>query len=112
MVHSVSQQQAFDLACKWATDLGCPEVGRCVLLEQSMGASRARAVVHYGQELSTIKAAKPVLISEVMHLEIGELATKALLQVLRMAREVTANVSEAVGWTSGSPSAKAGWGTH
>ena len=101
MAPQASQQQAFDSACGWATGLGCLETGHCVLLEQSMGRSKARAVVHYGQELPVIEGAEPVLISDVMHLEIGELATKALLQVLRMVREVSVKGSEAVGWTSG-----------
>ena len=109
MVHAVSQQQAFDQACGWASGLGCDEVSHCVLLEREMGRSKARAVIHYGQELPIIEGAEAVLISDVMHLPVGELATRALVQVLRMVREVSVGASEASTWVSGRVSGTAAY---
>ena len=66
-----------------------------------MGRSKARAIIHYGQELPSVEGAEAVLISDVMHLPVGELATRALLQVLRMVREVSVGDTDASVWVSG-----------
>ena len=67
MVHAVTQQQAFDHACRWASNLGL-ETGHCILLEQEMGRSKARAIIHYGQELPAVEGAEAKLISDVLSL--------------------------------------------
>lgn len=108
MVHAVTQQQAFDHACRWASNLGL-ETGHCILLEQEMGRSKARAIIHYGQELPAVEGAEAKLISDVMHLAVGELATKALLQVLRMVKEVSVGDSEQSTWTAGRVSGTAAY---
>ena len=104
MVHEVSQQQAFDLGCRWARACGADETWHCVLLERPMGASKARAVIHYGQNFPQVDGARPRAIADAMQLPIGELAVAALLQVQRMATGVdterqTAETAES--WVSG-----------
>ena len=58
MVHEVTQDAAFTAACNWADSLGFPDASdKCVLLEQSMGNSRARAVIYYGMQVAAVDGA-------------------------------------------------------
>lgn len=100
-MHEVNQQQAFTQGCLWARELGCAETDHCILLEDDMGTSRARAVSHYAQLPLVICGALPVPVSEVMHLSIGESAMESLLHVERMVKEVSVGSSHNVSWSSG-----------
>ena len=101
MVHDVSQQQAFEQACCWSRQLGCDTVDHCVILECDMGQSRARTIMNYAPSAPKLPGAEVIKISEVMLLPIGELAVRALAQVERMAKSITAKHSEVSGWQSG-----------
>ena len=101
MVHALSQQIAFDMGCRWAKQLGAQEVGHCILLERPLGNSRARAVVHYDQQMPSCDGATRVAVSSVMHLPIGELAVAAMLQVQRMVAGVDVGDQPVGPWVSG-----------
>jgi site-specific DNA-cytosine methylase len=101
MVHEVSQQQAFTKACSWARGLGCECTDHCILLEQEMGQSTARAIIYYDQELPTVSGAVAKPISGLLHLPVGDLAVQALLQVERMVKQVHVGMDEERTWRSG-----------
>ena len=101
MVHDVSQQQAFEKACKWAGGLSMEDTAHCILLERDMGASRARTVIFFGQDLPIVAGAAAVPMSEAMHLPVGELAVASLAQVQRMVSDVVINTDAIDGWQSG-----------
>ena len=101
MVHEASRQQAFELACSWGQSLGRSNMEHCVLLQKDMGASVARSVIWYGQEMPSLRGAQELPIAEVMHLPIGELAVGAIMQVRRMVSEVMEASSEDDRWHSG-----------
>ena len=101
MVHEVTQKQSYDMALRWAQSLGCESVDHCILLEQSMGVSTARATIYYSQSLPRIDGASAVPISQIMHVPAGELAVQALLQVERMVKTVRVGSGAASSWESG-----------
>ena len=102
MVHEVDQDAAFKAACSWADSLGFPDASdKCVLLEQSMGNSRARAVIYYGMQVAAVDGAACTKIDSILDTELGELAVAALAQVQRMVGAVWVNPTTMGGWESG-----------
>ena len=102
MVHEVDQDAAFTAACNWADSLGFPDASdKCVLLEQSMGNSKARAVIYYGMQVAAVDGAVSTKIDSILDTELGELAVAALAQVQRMKGAVWVNPAAKSGWESG-----------
>ena len=89
-------------ACNWADSLGFPDASnKCVLLEQSMGNSRARAVIYYGMQVAAADGAVCTKIDSILDTELGELVVAALAHVQRMKGAVWVNLTARGGWESG-----------
>ena len=102
IVHKVNQDAAFKAACNWAGCLGFPNASdKCVLLEQNMGNSRARAVIYYGIQVTDVDGAAFTKIDSILDTELGELDVAALPQVQRMEGAVWMNPTAKGAWESG-----------
>ena len=101
MVSDVDQGEAFKMDCNWAEELGFPEASeRCILLEQQMGCSRARAIIYYGMDVRAAVGASCVMIGSLLGSPLGVLSVAALAHVQRMRSIIEVNLVALDDWES------------